>query len=723
MPRDISTTRRRQRTGLSRWTRYRLAVAKRRKTAQDIYVPLAPGTDNDVASPAAEPSASALPNALPDAVSANLSDDSVVDDIFDDTTGVPSDVDESGYDVVQDDDDADEGDCHTSGSFYIQRSLSLRDQIARWAVVFSVPATAVSVLLKILVLYQVVSDLPKDCRSLLKTARCVQTKAIAGGEYFHFGLSEGICYLLNGLKQSVFDSLSDVLKIIVSTDGLPVFKSANTHVWPISACLFVSGKCSRPFVIGLFYGVDKAMDVHQFLSDFVRDFRECKEDGFLCRKRLFKVQLHCIVADAPARSFLKNVLGHSSTDGCERCRVKADKSKGMTFNQEDAVLRTDASLLNITEEGHEEGRHVKGPSPLSAVGVKLISHFVLDYMHLVLLGVTRKIMFSWTEGEKGEPRKKRKFRLAAGQVEGLSLHLTSFVESCPKEFARKPRSLKNLRMFKATELRTLLLYTGLVAFHCDIVNNKVYWNFVRLACAMRILLSSTYSRDHSLCKKARKALKKFVPEYRSIYGGKNVVYNVHNLIHLYSDFKLYGCLETVSAFPFENYLQTFKRLVRSGRHTMQQLIRRLDELKRYSVRPCELFSPPDTKKYLHVHHVDLPASLHHYRRSIKTQYKAIEYGGTRFSVFEADSCIRLPNSTVGKIVNVLHMQDDSTLIVYRRYMQKRSHFKKPMNSEEVGVSRVHQLSTYLLVTTVEQCRKAWLMPMLDSNWSVAVDLL
>ena len=124
-----------------------------------------------------------------------------------------------------------------------------------------------------------------------------------------------------------------------------------------------------------------------------------------------------------------------------------------------------------------------------------------------------------------------------------------------------------------------------------------------------------------------------------------------------------------------------------------------------------------------IHHVDLPASLHHYRRSIKTQYKAIEYVGTRFSVFEADSCIRLPNSSVGKIVNVLHMQDDSTLIVYRRYIQKRSHFKKPMSSEEVGVSRVHQLSTYLLVTTVEQCMKAWLMPMLDFNWSVAVDLL
>ena len=638
--------------------------------------------------------------------------------VVDDNDSGVSGVDDSDYNVLEEDDDVDERDCYASGSFYIQRSLSLRDQIARWAVVFSIPASAVSVLLKILVLYGVSGDLPKDCRTLLGTARVVKTKEITGGEYFHFGLSEGICDLLSGLKQSVFDRLDNVLKVIVSTDGLPVFKSTNTHVWPISACLFVEGKCSRPFVVGLFYGVDKAMTVHEFLSDFIRDFRDCVEIGFLCRKRTFKVKLHCIVADAPARSFLKNVFGHGANHGCERCRVRGEKLHGMTFNDDNAVLRTDDSLLNGGEEGH-----VKGPSPLSAINVKLISHFVLDYMHLVLLGVTRKLMFMWLEGEKGEVKKKRRYRLSHAQATGLSLQLTSFAETCPKEFARKPRSLRNIRMFKATELRTLLLYTGLVAFHCDAISNRVYFNFIRLSCAMRIILSSRYSNDPSLCKTARKALKKFVPEYRGIYGKKNVVYNVHCLLHLYSDFKLYGSLNTVNAFQFENYLQTFKRLVRSGRQTMQQLIRRLDEQRRFAVRSCELIPSPPGKKYLHEHHLDIPESLKQYRCEVRRQYKAVEYRGTRFSVFEADSCIRLQDGSVGQIVNVFDMKDDSTAVVYREYMCRKTLFKKPVHSQKVGVSRVRDLSRHLVVTTIEQCTKAWLMTMVDSNWSVAVDLL
>ena len=240
---------------------------------------------------------------------------------------------------------------------------------------------------------------------------------------------------------------------------------------------------------------------------------------------------------------------------------------------------------------------------------------------------------------------------------------------------------------------------------------------------MRIMLSAKYCSERSLRKTARNALTKFVPQYRRIYGSINVVYNVHNLIHLYSDCKLYGSLNTVNAFPFENYLQTFKRLVRSGRSTMQQLIRRLDELQRFSLPPSELFPSHKATKYLHQHFVDIPECLKRYRSEVRRQYKAVEYGGIRFSVFQADSCIRLSDGCVGKIVNVFEMKDNTTAIVYRQFMHRKAHFKKPLNSETVGVSRVHDLSLHVHVTTVEQCKKAWLMPMLDSNWSVAIDLL
>ena len=415
---------------------------------------------------------------------------------------------------------------------------------------------------------------------------------------------------------------------------------------------------------------------------------------------------------------MKNVMGHGAHHGCERCTVVGAKLHGETFNQEDAPRRTDASLLD-----KKETLHRKGPSPLSEINVNLVTHFVLDYMHLVLLGVTRKLLYLWLEGEKGEKIQTRKYRISQDAVRILSSRFTSFIETCPKEFARKPRSLANFRMFKATELRTILLYTGVVAFKCHVIRKNVYDNFLLLVCAMRIFLSPVYCKDRAYTKHARKALKRFVEHYREIYGAGNVVYNVHNLIHLHSDNKIYGNLDSVSAFPFENYLQAFKRMIRHGHHTMQQLIRRLDEQRRYSVCPEELFQSETKKRYLHEHNFDLPAALARYEAEMKSQYKAIEFGNKRYSVFDADSCIRLNNGSVGKIVNILQMNDGETLLVYREYKYRKSFFNYPMDSEAVGISAVRDLSQYLLVTRVEQCTKSWLMHDNASNQIIVVDLI
>lgn len=626
------------------------------------------------------------------------------------------------YNILEvDDDELGDDVCENverSGRYEIDQKLPIRDQLARWAVYFAVSGVALSALLKILVLYGLMTGLPTDSRSLLKTARQVTTKRISGGEYFHFGIAEGIIHQLKALKASVFNKLGNVLKVVISSDGLPVFKSVNTHVWPISGALFVDGKCAKPFVIGVFYGVDKLMEVGDFLHDFVLDFRSCSTDGFLCRERRFTIDLHCIVADAPARAFMKNVKGHGAHHGCERCTVIGVKLKGETFNREDAPRRTDASLLDTKEKEHR-----KGPSPLSTINVKLVTHFVLDYMHLVLLGVTRRLLYLWVEGEKNERIQDRKYRISQGAVRILSDRFTSFIESCPKEFARKPRSLVNFRMFKATEFRTMLLYTGVVAFKSHVIKRNVYQNFLLLSCAMRIYLSSVYCKDRAYRKHARIALKRFVEHYREIYGASKVVYNVHNLIHLHNDSKIYGNLESVSAFPFENFLQTFKRMIRHGHHTMQQLIRRLDEQRRYTACPEEMFPSETKKRYLHQHNFDLPPTLARYQVELKAQYKAVEYGSKRYSIFDADSCIRLQNGSVGKIVNIMDMQDGETLLAYRQYKYRRPFFNYPMDSEAVGISEVRELTPYLLVTPVERCAKAWLMHENTSSVDVAIDLI
>jgi hypothetical protein len=47
-----------------------------------------------------------------------------------------------------------------------------------------------------------------------------------------------------------------------------------------------------------------------------------------------------------------------------------------------------------------------------------------------------------------------------------------------------------------------------------------------------------------------------------IYRSSTIVYNVHSPLHVADDALNYGCLDNVSAFRFENYLQHIKKMVR-----------------------------------------------------------------------------------------------------------------------------------------------------------------
>lgn len=69
----------------------------------------------------------------------------------------------------------------------------------------------------------------------------------------------------------------------------------------------------------------------------------------------------------------------------------------------------------------------------------------------------------------------------------------------------------------------------------------------------------------------------FILTFQEIYGKENATFNVHSLLHLAKDVTMYGCLEQFSAFPYENYICSIKKLLRKGDKPLQQLSRRLAE--------------------------------------------------------------------------------------------------------------------------------------------------
>ena len=63
------------------------------------------------------------------------------------------------------------------------------------------------------------------------------------------------------------------------------------------------------------------------------------------------------------------------------------------------------------------------------------------------------------------------------------------------------------------------------------------------------------------------------------YGSHIQSINFHNLIHVTDDVIHMGCsLTSISAFPFENYLMTLKKLVRTPNNPLSQVANRPREI-------------------------------------------------------------------------------------------------------------------------------------------------
>ena len=147
----------------------------------------------------------------------------------------------------------------------------------------------------------------------------------------------------------------------------------------------------------------------------------------------------------------------------------------------------------------------------------------------------------------------------------------------PAEFNRQPRTLDELCHWKATELRSFLLYTGMVVLK-PIFEQRQYKHFLSLCISMRMLCESSAPVRNASVGDARGLLEYFVWNAYQYYGPLFTVYNEHGLIHLPDDVELSGqSLDELSAFQFENYLGWLKRLARGKRAPLVQITKRLNE--------------------------------------------------------------------------------------------------------------------------------------------------
>ncbi|KAH8034400.1 hypothetical protein HPB51_023648 [Rhipicephalus microplus] len=78
-----------------------------------------------------------------------------------------------------------------------------------------------------------------------------------------------------------------------------------------------------PFVVGIFAGPGKPASAKEFLNKLVSDLQQLLSQGMIFHGHLIDVSLKCFVLDAPARSFVFQIKGHTGYSGCPKCTAEA----------------------------------------------------------------------------------------------------------------------------------------------------------------------------------------------------------------------------------------------------------------------------------------------------------------------------------------------------------------------------------------------------------------
>ena len=240
--------------------------------------------------------------------------------------------------------------------------------------------------------------------------------------------------------------------------------SSSNGLWPLLVCDYTCDYTNSPFLVGIFCGEGKPKILSQYLEQFVGDLKNVLSNGIKYLDKQFEVLVSSFICDAPARAFIKQTQSHNGYAGSDKFFQEGVWRKKMTYPETKVRLRTDGSFKDRVDEEH----HI-GTSPLSGV-VNMVSMFPIDYMHLSCLGVTRKLLNMWLKGKKTT-------RLPSQTVGTISEKLLKLCSHMPCEFSRKPRTLAELDRWKATELRSFMLYWGPIVLK-DCVPIDIYDNFM-----------------------------------------------------------------------------------------------------------------------------------------------------------------------------------------------------------------------------------------------------
>lgn len=502
-------------------------------------------------------------------------------------------------------------------------------------------------------------DLPSSVDELLDApeAHMPTPVKITNGEYMHLGIRPN-------LKLINISEVPNPLSVTISWDGVRIFKASRMQMWPIVMSV---DDTNIVFLIGIFLGNKKPKSNMEYFYCLNRELEQISQNNDIVSVGVHGIQTKLDVtkylADTPARLwaigkhttkkrfhvdgltklvlFFLGTNGHNGYFSCNYCKQRGFRS----MNRTSFELKSDELRTHEEAKERSDTNHYINESPFTNCPfVKdLVYSFPTDLMHALDSGSTGKTLRLLIETRKIN-------------VTSANLLIDAMTPYIPSDFPRKMRRLDDFEHYKAIELRYFGAYCGPVIMK-QCCNNETYKHFLDYFVAYRIMMGKNGKVDKEMLKLAETLIQRFVEEFARLYGEQHVSWNIHALLHVPKLVSIYGPIDKITCYKFENYYMMMRRWIRKPSDIFQQIFSRWKQTRGIAK------AKSDTNKF----------------------------GTFNYNHNRKDSCAMLKNGTVVTItmqkitLNGIHLKG-------KRFLTYESLFEAPINSTVLNIYQVSSLS-------------------------------
>jgi len=215
---------------------------------------------------------------------------------------------------------------------------------------------------------------------------------------------------------------------------------------------------------------------------------------------------------------------------------------------------------------------------------------------------------------------------------------------------------------------------------------------------MTVLLSRT--RGSQLLHFIEKLLNYYVNKFGEMYGKEFMSHNIHALLHLIDDHKQFGPLDNCSCFPYENFMQLLKKMVRSNAKPLQQVVKRYEELNVFG--RLTINNTKNSELFKNIHSAG-PLG----EGCSSPQYTIFSKNNFTIKIKPLSDCyVGYYDATKVHIMKVLsicyHPESNSNVFLVHIFNTVKPFYATPINSLKLGIASVLNLSNQFLVCDVNK---------------------